>query len=107
MQRILYSRYSETEDDQNKNSQQIKGGKRVGRVRPNATKCDTIDGTGGEPGEEEEYLGPDDSVQTYCTEGTPNNFSTATSITDLKEAVAGVARLGTQREEDEEVRNCF
>ncbi|KAF2364772.1 Adenomatous polyposis coli protein repeat [Trinorchestia longiramus] len=57
--------------------------------------------------EEEEFLGAADSVQTYFTEGTPLNFSTATSLTDLREQ-PGVrdCRLGTQQEvhgEEEEV----
>lgn len=54
--------------------------------------------------EEEEYLGADDSVQTYFTEGTPLNFSTATSLTDLREhpGAARDTRLGTQQEVDGE-----
>ena len=104
-------RYSE-EDNPSKNGLG-KTTKPTKRVKPNATKCESEEG--GEAEGEEEYLVADDSVQTYFTEGTPLNFSTATSLTDLREQAGGATqasregRLGTQEEvhgEEEEVRSC-
>uniref|UniRef100_A0A6A7FVB8 Adenomatous polyposis coli homolog n=1 Tax=Hirondellea gigas TaxID=1518452 RepID=A0A6A7FVB8_9CRUS len=98
-------RYSE-EEDPNKKS---KGTKPVKRVKPNTSKCVTATCDQEEGGEnDEDYLGADDCVQSYCTEGTPLNFSTATSLTDLREQGGGggtanrEGRLGTQQEVDGE-----
>lgn len=98
-------RYSEEGDAGKAVLPTAKTPKPIKRVKPNATKS-----------EAEEYLpdtylseglGSDDSVQTYFTEGTPLIFSTATSLTDLRDQGASrEAKLGTQQEvhgEEEQV----